>query len=123
MLLRSILTSIFLIGGMHIALAADPVGHYTVIGQNPGGEGANYTGTVEVTKTGDTYKVVWMIGDVRFIGTAIGNKEFLAISYKSGNGTGLALYATDGENWKGAWTYANGTTLGTERWTRDEDGQ
>jgi hypothetical protein len=37
MLLRSILTLLLLIGSMHVALAADPVGPSTVIGQNPVG--------------------------------------------------------------------------------------
>jgi hypothetical protein len=100
-----------------IAFAADPVGMYSVEGNNPGG-GSKYTGAVTVEQTGDTYRVTWMVGNVRFVGTGIGDKNFIAVSYRSGNDTGLALYRADGGNWDGVWAYANGRTMGTEIWKR-----
>jgi hypothetical protein len=42
----------------------------------------------------------------------------MAISYKSGSETGLALYGEDGGGWKGVWTYQGGTALGAETWAR-----
>lgn len=99
------------------AFAAEPVGDYTVEGTNPGGNG-RYAGTVTVRKTGETYSVVWVVGGTRYIGTGIGNKDFMAVSYRSGNDTGLALYGEDGGNWKGIWTYAGGKQVGAERWLR-----
>jgi len=99
------------------AFAADPVGSYDVEGSNPGG-GSSYSGTVEIEKTGQTYKVVWDVGGTRYVGTAIGDRDFLAVSYRSGNSTGLALYAAEGGNWKGIWTYHDGRQIGTERWKR-----
>ena len=97
---------------------ADPVGHYAVAGANPGGDG-KYSGEVTVEKTGDTFKVVWHVGDDTFIGTGIGAKDFTAISYKSGKDTGLALYAEQSDgSWEGYWTYAGGTQIGTERWIK-----
>lgn len=99
------------------AAFADPIGKYDVDGTNPGNEGS-YSGTVSVERTGQTYKVVWVIGGTRYFGTGIGNKDFLAVSYRSGNQTGLALYAPDGDGWTGVWTYAGGTQMGTDRWTR-----
>lgn len=99
------------------AFAADPAGSYRVEGANPGGRGS-YTGTVTVERTGDTYRVIWIVGSTRYVGTGIGNRDFLAVSYRSGNDTGLALYGEDGGNWKGLWTYAGGTTVGAERWLR-----
>lgn len=100
-----------------IAVAADPVGSYHVQGTNPG-SGSPYSGTVTVERSGDTYRVVWVVGNTRFIGTGIGNKDFIAVSYTSGNQTGLALYGEDGGNWRGVWTFANGRNLGSEVWTR-----
>jgi hypothetical protein len=100
------------------AFAADPVGSYSVEGSNPGG-GGGYTGEVTVTKTGETYRVVWVVGGTRYIGTGIGNKDFIAVSYRSGNDTGLALYGADGGNWTGIWTYAGGKQVGPELWKRD----
>jgi hypothetical protein len=99
-----------------ITASADPVGRYTVEGKNPGG-GSSYSGTVSVEKSGETYRVVWDVGGTRFIGTGVGNKDFLAVSYRSGNSTGLALYGSEGANWTGIWAYADGRELGAERWT------
>ena len=99
------------------AFAADPVGTYDVEGANPGG-GGQYHGTVTVEKTGETYRVVWIVGSTRYVGTGIGNKEFIAVSYRSGNDTGLALYGADGGHWTGIWTYAGGRQVGPEAWKR-----
>ena len=110
------LVTALMMSGM--AFAADPVGHYSVKGTSPNG-GSDYSGDVTVQKTGDTYSVVWTIGDTKFIGTGVGNDEFLTVSYKSGDNTGLALYGHDAEGWTGVWTYAGGKTLGTEKWVRD----
>jgi hypothetical protein len=98
------------------AALADPVGKYDVAGTNP--SGSTYSGTVRVQKTGDTYKVTWNIGGTQYNGTAIGNDEFLAVSYVSGSNTGLALFGEQGDEWKGIWTYAGGTKVGTEVWTK-----
>jgi len=100
------------------AFAADPVGSYSVEGANPGG-GSKYRGTVTVTKTGETYRVVWVVAGTRYIGTGIGDKDFIAVSYKSGGDTGLALYGADGGNWAGVWTYAGGREVGAEVWKRE----
>jgi hypothetical protein len=96
---------------------ADPVGEYEVHGTNPGG-GGRYSGTVTVDKTGDTYRVVWNIGGTRYVGTGIGDKNFIAVSYRSGNNTGLALYGSKGENFEGVWAYSGGRQMGTEVWER-----
>ena len=100
------------------AFAADPVGKYTVQGSNPGG-GSKYSGTVTVAKTGETYRVTWVIAGTRYVGTGIGDKNFIAVSYKSGSDTGLALYGADGGNWAGVWAYAGGNKVGTEVWSRE----
>jgi len=97
---------------------ASPVGQYSVEGTSPG-EGGKYSGDVKVEKTGDTYRVTWIIGDTTFIGTGIGDDKFIAVSYKSDNDkTGLALYGAAGDNWGGVWTYSGGKKIGTEVWTR-----
>lgn len=99
------------------AFAADPVGTYDISGTNPSG-GSTYSGTVTVTKTGETYRVVWIVGDTRYVGTGLGNKDFIAVSYRSGDDTGLALYGPDGGNWAGLWTHAGGQNVGAEIWKR-----
>jgi hypothetical protein len=99
------------------AFAADPVGRYDVEGTNPG-NGSAYRGTVTVERTGETYRVTWIVGSTRYVGTGIGNREFIAVSYRAGNETGLAMYGSEGDGWKGIWTYAGGRQIGQERWER-----
>ena len=96
---------------------ADPIGKYSVAGANPGNE-SPYKGTVDVQQTGETYRVVWMIDGQRYVGTGIGDDKFIAVSYRSGKETGLALYYAEGDDWVGVWTYANGTRIGVEKWMR-----
>ena len=98
------------------AAIADPVGQYTVQGTNPG-SGSPYRGSVTVEQTGETFKVTWVDGGEKYVGTGIGDKDFLAVSYTSGKDTGLALYGANGGGWAGVWTYANGTKIGSEKWT------
>jgi hypothetical protein len=100
-----------------VAFAEEPVGEYAVSGTNPGDRGT-YSGTATIERTGETYRVVWQIGSDRYVGTAIGNNEFLAISYTMGSQSGLAMYSASGAGWKGIWTYANGRQIGTEIWSR-----
>jgi len=101
-----------------VAAIADPVGQYTTQGSNPGKPSSTYSGTVKVQRTGDTYQVTWDIEGQIYTGTGIGSKDFLAVSYRSGNETGLALYAQQPNGtWEGIWTYAGGRSIGTDRWT------
>ena len=114
------LVAVALLGGFSlasIATAAQPTGTYAVQGTNPGG-GGSYSGTVTVRQNGETYEVIWVIGSQRFYGTGVGNKSFMAVSYISGDSTGLALYTAEGDNWSGVWTYAGGNQLGAENWRR-----
>jgi hypothetical protein len=117
MRVKALLAAALVVAGAPLAMAADPAGHYAVEGKNPG-DGSSYSGTVDVTRTGDTFKVVWSVAGDTYVGTAIGNEDFLAVSYKSGKDTGLALYGAQAGNWIGPWAYAGGTELGAERWTR-----
>src|SRR5262245_54234842 len=100
------------------AWAGDPVGTYNVTGSNPCGR-STYSVTATVEKTGATYKVTWNVGGSRFVGTGLGDSRFLGVSYRTGDYTGLAPYAPAADDgWEGVWTYANGTELGKEKWTR-----
>jgi hypothetical protein len=114
--LTATVTSAFML--VASAALASPIGHYDVSGTNPGG-GSKYSGEVSVEPTGDTYRVVWNVGGQRYVGTGIGDKNFIAVSYQSGDQTGLALYAEEDDGaWVGVWTYAGGKQMGTERWER-----
>lgn len=110
--MRSLVVAAALLWSVATAFAADPSGTYDVQGTSP--DGSTYSGTATITQTGQTFRMIWNIGRDKYTGTAIGNKDFLAVSYTSGNESGLALYGADGGNWKGIWTYAGGTKIGSE---------
>jgi len=94
---------------------ADPSGRYTVEGKGP--DGGSYRGTATIEPTGETYRVTWTIGGQKWIGTAVGNDEFFAVSYRYRDTTGVGVYGREGEDWVGVWAYAGGTSVGAERMT------
>jgi hypothetical protein len=106
-----------LITALSTAFAGDPAGRYSVVGSNPGDKG-RYSGSVEVERTGDTFRVTWDIGGQTFVGTGIGSEKGLAVTYRSGNQTGLAIYGSKGNDWEGVWTFTGGKEVGGEVWTR-----
>ena len=119
--MKLILAAVFGLAFVPSCASADGlVGHYTVKGTNPGGDGS-YSGTVNVVKTGDTYKVTWKVGGDTYVGTGIGDDSFVAVSYASGKSTGIALFGHKKNDWQGVWTYASGKTIGTEVWSSDDD--
>ncbi len=53
---------------------ADPVGTWRVRGVNPD-TGSEYTGTVRVNRTGDTYSVFWKIGGTEILRHRAGRSD------------------------------------------------
>ena len=117
MILKFTAACVALVMSTLAAFGGEPAGAYSVIGSNPGG-GSRYSGTVVVEKTGQTYRVTWVIGGETYVGTGIGSSEGLAVSYRSGNQSGLAIYSAKGNDWEGVWAWTNGRTIGGEAWTR-----
>ena len=105
------------LGTMALAVAADPVGRYSIVGSNPG-NGSRYSGTATVERTGDTFRVTWTIAGTTYVGTGIGSDKGFAVAYSAGNQTGLAMYGANGDGWEGVWTYTGGRTIGGEVWVR-----
>jgi hypothetical protein len=98
------------------AASAQFTGQYKVQGENP--DGSTYGGSAQIEKTGDTWRVTWNIGGTRFTGTGIGSDEAIAIGYRSGSDTGIALLGKEGNNYVVVWTYLGGRKLGSEKWVR-----
>jgi len=96
--------------------AADIEGTYSAKGTNPGGKGA-YTGNVIISKTKDTYKIVWSVGAV-YVGTGIIADGTLSVVYvdASSKSSGLVVYKIldNGKKLEGVWCAYNGTVLGKE---------
>lgn len=110
------LCALILSAGVAWADGADPSGRHVVAGTQLGGDG-KYTGDVTVTKTGDTYHVVWHVGGNTSTGTAIAVQDVMSIVFKSGNNYGLAMYHKNPDGyWIGYWTMDGDTKAGLETW-------
>jgi hypothetical protein len=111
---------------------ADPTGSFKVIGHNT--DGSTYEGTVQVSRAGSIYKIVWDIDGKKSIGTGLGshaegntimtgpatdNDIGLAVGYVNKDSFGICAYAQkpDG-SWSGVWTYGGSQQITAETWTR-----
>ena len=128
--IRAALTALLLTLAAGQALA-DPTGTFRVVGTNPDSR-STYKGKVTVTRTGDTYKVVWDIAGTRYIGTGLGaiirDRKFLvgpaepddiaiSVGYVSGKTFGMAMYfLQDDGTWEGVWTYGGSRDVAKETW-------
>jgi hypothetical protein len=110
---------------------ADPAGTFDLRGVNPD-EDQQYTGTVTVTRTGQTYHVVWEIGGQGIVGTGVGLKLVdgrivmggaseddvgISIAYGSGASFGTVVYFEQPDGtWHGIWAYDGWDHISTEDW-------
>jgi hypothetical protein len=102
------------------AYAADIEGTYKASGTNPGGKG-QYKGNVIISKSGETYKVVWSVGTA-YIGTGIVVGDVLSVAYtdEGKKWFGIVAYKikSGGKVLEGLWSGHNGRKLGKETLTK-----
>jgi hypothetical protein len=103
------------------AQAADIQGTYKAAGSNPGGKG-QYQGNVIISKSGETYKVVWSVGTA-YVGTGIVMGDVLSVAYtdEGKKWFGIVVYRikSGGKVLEGVWSGHNGRKLGEETLTRE----
>src|SRR5436190_3545380 len=101
----AILATLLAVGWSATASAQGVGGQYTVKGTNP--DGSPYSGTAEITPSGDTCRMVWNTGSTSRGICMLANKSFAA-SYRMGDAVGLVIYEVlpDGIL-KGVWTIAD----------------
>jgi len=96
--------------------AMDIEGTYSAKGANPEGKG-EYVGNVIISRTKDSYKLVWNVGMV-YIGTGIVVDNVLSVAYtdENKNWFGVVAYRIldDGKKLQGMWCAHNDTVLGKE---------
>ena len=97
-------------------------GVYRVEGNGPESDQA-YKGEAQVKKTGDTYTVVWRIGESGHVGTGILTADVLSIFFQPLDRRGAPGVASfrviEGKITNGTWTVLGGKVVGTERWVPD----
>ncbi|KAA0689432.1 hypothetical protein DTW90_31505 [Neorhizobium sp. P12A] len=130
MYIRTIISACTLLILPGIALA-DPTGTFKVVGKNAD-DGSTYTGTVKITRTGATYKVVWNIGGTESVGTGLGSRfdghdiesghataddTGISVGYVSKDSYGIAVYYEQSNgNWEGVWSYGGSKGVTNETW-------
>lgn len=118
--MKALISAVWLLVFSTVAFAQDIAGRYSLEGANPGGAG-RYTGAVEVTKSGDTFQVVWQIGGQTQQGTGVLFGEVFSVSYQQqGSTPGIAVYEVGGDGTlSGTWAPIGSSALGIEVWTPD----
>src|SRR5258708_27144812 len=128
----AVIAACILIAAPTLALA-DPTGTYNVVGRNAD-NGSTYKGTVEVSRTGATYKVVWVIDGKQSVGTGIGSHfekdntivtgpgsdkdTGLSVGYINKDSYGIATYyRRPNGSCSGVWTYGGSQHTTSETWT------
>ena len=133
MRLKMLAASCLFLASSALAAFADPTGTYQVQGKNADGNG-QYTGTVEVQRTGETYAVRWKIGNDEFVGTGLGAKfvgdrfqmgpasaddTAISVGYISGKSFGMAMYFQQPDGtWQGIWTFGGSDKAAYENWVK-----
>lgn len=97
-------------------------GVYRVEGHSPGSRDV-YKGQAQIKKTGDTYTVVWKIGESGHVGTGILTANVLSVFFQPldrRGAPGIASFRVAGDRVvDGTWTVLGGNAVGVERWVPD----
>jgi hypothetical protein len=123
---RQVFWPISLAGALALSVAAAQAdgieGVYRVEGNGPESDQA-YKGEAQVKKTGDTYTVVWRIGESGHVGTGILTADVLSIFFQPLDRRGAPGVASfrviQGKVAEGTWTVLGGKVVGSERWVPD----
>jgi len=112
-----------------LAMAGSPVhagsidGTYRVEGKNPS-QGSAYAGEAQIKQTGQTYAVIWKIGDLRQIGTGVVIDNVFSIVFQSlvpgrtASRPGIAVFQIDNDQiTSGIWSTLGDDVTGQEVWT------
>ena len=111
--MRIPMLSLFLAAVASAAAAQSVDGKYSVAGKNF--DGSPYRGTVEITPTGSTCRIVWQTGSSTSEGLCMQSGKTFAAFYKLGTEFGLVIYdlQPDG-SLAGRWSVAGKEGVGTE---------
>jgi hypothetical protein len=116
-LARLLLFVVALMPAAAFAQSTNLTGTYIVEGQNAGAKGS-YRGELAIAPSGDTFRVVWRIGNQQHEGTGLLRDGKLAVVFRSSQQTGVALYdVRDNGTLIGTWTTLGSRAVGTETLT------
>jgi hypothetical protein len=95
----------------------NPAGSYAVVGEDLS-EHSNYDGTVQVTRTGGTFKVRWKLDTDVYNGVGVVIGGAFVVASLNGDGAADIMIATPAAGgWAARWTSTKDTVVSTETWT------
>ena len=111
------------LAALTVSTAAEAIdGRYRIEGHSPG-SADTYQGEAQIKKTGDTYTVIWRIGESGHLGTGILRANVLSVFFQPLDrraAPGIASFLiVDDKVTEGSWTVLGGNVVGVERWTLD----
>jgi hypothetical protein len=93
-------------------------GDYVIKGTNPGGT-APYEGKLQIVKTGRTYQLKWILGDVVTNGVGIRAGDALFVAWATDKEPfGVVALTFEPGQAKGVWTLGGATQTAPENWKR-----
>lgn len=96
-------------------------GDYEIVGSGAEGQNA-YNAEARVQRTGETFSIVWKVGEVGYIGTGIVSDETLSVVFQPlvpNARAGVASYQIEDDTVVGGtWTILGTKAIGIETWTR-----
>ncbi|MBI3330811.1 MAG: hypothetical protein HYZ96_01715 [Candidatus Omnitrophica bacterium] len=94
--MRKVAGRVFMVGWMLVWLVVAPVARAADLSGVYHCDGGTYTGTVIIRRVGDTYNLLWTIGNETHVGVGIQTGDVLASSWLSGqSGAGIVVYTVE----------------------------
>lgn len=113
----TILVAVLVLSVPASSFADDVAGKYNCAGKWVTGK--EYSGTVTVTKRGESYELSWKLGADEFTGVGILDGDIFAAEYSGPNLAGVMLLKKSKDGWSGKWIRVEGKgLLHSETWTK-----
>jgi len=125
--LSALFLGVLLLGVCPLTSQAGAVeGTYRIEGRNPA-QGGTYSGEAQVKQTGQTFVVIWKIGELRQIGTGIVIDNVFSVVFQSilpgrvAGRPGIAVFQIDNDRiTNGIWSTLGDEATGQEMWTASD---
>lgn len=96
-------------------------GTYEIVKAYGSDDGLEYSGTVGIRKTDETYQVTWWIGNAEYKGVGLLKGDLFIVS--SGTSVGVSYYDIKGNELFGRWALSDARIPGVENLERKKKGQ
>lgn len=96
-------------------------GRYEIVKAYGSDDGFEYSGTVGIRKTDETYQVTWWIGNAEYKGVGLLKGDYFVVT--SGTSVGVSYYDIKGDELFGRWALSDVRIPGVENLIRKKKGQ